>query len=145
MAEPNVNLRRQAASRRTFYSLSRRYGEQLTLRKLDTDTLDLTTGDTARTYTEAVIRNAVPMPAIEQRSVIYTPSMMQAIRQFAWQGGGQDLEESGFLIYGPDIPSTWGEIDTSQNIVWRDRTHEIVKVQEFDGGVLVWTTEVKSS
>jgi len=70
--------------------------------------------------------------------------MMQAIRKFAWQGNGYDAEESGFLIYDKDIPD-WGTVDSTQSVLWRDRPHEVTKVQEFDGGVLLWTKRVVQS
>ena len=137
--EPTRNANVTRSSRRFFYNMTRRYGEQATLRKVDTNGTDYTTGDRTRTYTDQTVRNAVYIPPLSQRNVTFTPSMMQAIRQYAWQGGaGQDIEETGFLIADREMRD-WGPIDPTQRVLWRNKTYEVVRDQQFEGGVIIWT------
>lgn len=137
MSEPTTNPRVTRSQRRMFYNFTRRYGEAITLNKVDTNSMDYETGDRTRTYTTLNIRNAVYVPETQTRSVVYTPSMMQAVRQYAWQGGaGQDMEETMFLIYERDMRS-WGEVDQTQFVVHRSVSYEVTGSQRFDGGVVI--------
>lgn len=136
--EPTTNPNVTRSQRQTFYNFTRRYGEQIAIRKVLESDIDYTTGTRTRTYRQDTIRNAVYIPSMTERNVTYTPSMMQAVRQYAWQGGaGQDIQESGFLISHRELRS-WGEFDPTQSIVWRGKTYEVVRCQSFDGGVIVW-------
>lgn len=145
MPEPTRNPNVTRSQRRTFYNMSRRYGEQIVIKKVDTSSTDYSTGDRTRTYTEQTIRNAVYIPPLTERNVTFTPAMMQAIREYAWQGGaGQDIEETGFLICYRDLRG-WGEFDPTQRVDWRSKTYEVVRSQEFDGGVIVWTKVARQS
>ena len=145
MPEPTRNPRVERAQKRTFYNMTRRYGEQITLQKVDENEVDYTSGSRTRSYTEQIIRNAVYVPPSSQRKVLYTPAMMQAIRQFAWQGGaGQDVESTMFLIYQNDIKS-WGEFDTSQRVLHRNKVYEVEGHQQFDGGIILNATLAKGS
>jgi hypothetical protein len=70
---------------------------------------------------------------------------MQAIRQFAWQGGaGQDIESVSFLICERDIRG-WGDLDSTQYIQWRQSSYEVSDAQHFDGGVIVTCKIAKGS
>ncbi len=143
--EPTRNAIVSQASRRFFYNMTRRYGEQATLRKVETNSTDYTTGDRTRAYTDQIVRNAVYIPPLSQRNVTFTPSQMQAIRQYAWQGGaGQDIEETGFLVAIRDMRN-WGEIDPTQRVLWRNKTYEVVRDQRFDGGVIIWTKVARNA
>lgn len=123
--------------------MTRRYGEQITLRKVSADSVDYVAGVRTRTYVEVSVRRAVRIPAISERTVTYSAAMMQAIRPFAWQGGGQDITESGFLIFTSDIRD-WGPFDSTQRIKWNGQTFEVTRSQEFDGGTLVWVKVAQS-
>jgi hypothetical protein len=136
--EPNSNPNVSRTLRQVFYNMTRRYGEQIEIRRVIENDIDYSTGNLSRTYRRETIRNAVYIPPITERNVNYTPAMMQAIRQFAWQGSGQDVQESGFLILARDLRS-WGEVDPTQRIRWREHTHEVVRAQQFDGGMIIWT------
>jgi hypothetical protein len=121
-----------------FYNFTRRYGERIIIRRVIENDIDYATGLLERTYREETIRNAVYIPPITERNVTYTPAMMQAIRQYAWQGSGQDMKESGFLFADRDLRN-WDGFDPTQRIRWRDQTHEVVRIQKFDGGTIIWT------
>lgn len=143
--EPTTNPRVQRTLRRTFYSLSRRYGVQIVLKKVATSDMDYTTGAPTRTYDSKTIRNAVVLPSAQQRDVTFTPAMMQSIRNFAWQGGaGTDKTATTFLIAGRDIRN-WGDVDSTQYVEWNSQSIEVEKVTHFDGGVVVTCKSAKGS
>lgn len=145
MPEPTANPNVTRTQRRTFYNFTRRYGEQIQLSKVSSSSVDYTTGDLTRSLETTTIRNAVYVPPTRQNKVIYTPSMMQAIRQYAWQGGaGQNIEETMFLISQRDIRN-WGEIEATQTVVHRSKTYDVKSVQTFDGGVIISGTETKGT
>jgi len=143
--EPTRNARVANSQKRTFYNFTRRYGEQIVLSKVLESDVDYATGDPTRTYTSVTIRNAVYVPPTVARNVTYTPSMMQAVRQYAWQGGaGQDIETVSFLVCERDIRG-WGDLDSTQFIQWRSSSYEVSDVQHFDGGVVVHCKIAKGS
>ncbi len=145
MAEPTVNARVSRSSRRVFYNMTRRYGEQIVINKVDTNSIDYTTGSRTRTYTSTTVRNAVHVPTLTARDVTFTPAMMQAIRQYAWQGGaGTDKETTSFMVFDHDIRE-WGEVDPSQQVEWRGETYEVAGANHFDGGVIINCTIAKGS
>jgi len=135
--EPTRNPNVSRSQKQVFYRMTRRYGEQIRIRQVIENDLDYATGTLVRSYREETVRNAVYIPPTNQRNVTYTPAMMQAIRQYAWQGSGQDIDETGFLIAERDIRN-WGPFDPTQRVRWRDNTYEVVRDQTFDGGVIVW-------
>lgn len=135
--QPSSNPNVSRSQRQVFYNFTRRYGEQIQLSKLNSTSVDYTTGELSRDYETKTIRNAVYVPPTAQNKVLYTPAMMQAMRQFAWQGGaGQNVEETMFLIFINDIRG-WGKIDSTQRVSWRSQTYEVVSSQEFDGGIII--------
>jgi hypothetical protein len=143
--EPTNNPNVTRTQRRTFYNFTRRYGEQIQLSKVSSSSVDYTTGDLSRSLETTTIRNAVYVPPTRQNRVIYTPSMMQAIRQYAWQGGaGQNIEETMFLISQRDIRN-WGEIEATQTVIHRGKTYDVKSVQTFDGGVIISGVETKGT
>jgi len=143
--EPNRNPRVDRAQKRTFYNITRRYGALIVIRRADTSSTDYITGDRVRNYTQATIRNAVYVPPITSRTVTYTAAMMQAMRQFAWQGGaGQDVESSHFLICERDIKG-WGEVDSTQEVQWLGVWYKVSDVQQFDGGLVVTVKSARGS
>lgn len=125
--------------------MTRRYGEQIVLSKVATSSTAYTTGSRTRTYTSTTIRNAVRVPTMTAHNVTYTPSMMQAVRQFAWQGGaGTDAETVSFMIADQDVRG-WGEVDATQYITWRDESYEVQNANHFDGGIIVNCVAAKGS
>lgn len=135
--EPRTNPRVTKSLRRTFYNFSRRYGEQIKINKVDESSTDYETGGRTRTYESVTIRRAVPVPASLTREVSFTPSMMQAIREYAWQGGaGQDIETFSFLVADRDL-RTWGEVDSTQFVEWRDNSYEVIRSWSYDGGFVI--------
>ena len=143
--EPTSNPNVTRTSNQTFYNITRRYGEQIQLSKVSSSSVDYTTGDLTRTLEATTVRNAVYVPPIRQNKVVYTPSMMQAIRQFAWQGGaGQNIEETMFLIHARDIRN-WGAVEATQTVIHRSKTYDVVSVQTFDGGVVISCRETKGT
>ena len=141
--EPTRNPNVSRTQRQVFYNFTRRYGEQIAVRQVIESETDYATGALTRTYRQETIRNAVYIPPITERNVTYTPAQMQAIRQYAWQGSGQDVEEAGFLIFHKDLRG-W-EFDPTQRVRWRNETYEVVRDQQFDGGVIVWVKVAKNS
>ena len=143
--EPDRNPNVSRTQKQVFYNFTRRYGESLELRRVIESEMDYATGARTRNYVARTIRNAVYIPSTTERSVQYTPAMMQAIRQYAWQGGaGQDIEESGFLIASRDLRN-WDEFDPTDRLLWRNRTYELTRVQAFDGGVIIWAKAARSN
>lgn len=135
--EPTTNPNVVRTQSRVFYNMTRRYGVGLYLYRVTESSTDYTTGTPTRTYERAYIRNAVYVPPRTTRSVEYTPAMMQAIRQYAWQGGaGQDMDATVFLVAKRDVP-TWCGVEPTQFIRWRGETHQVADVQEFDGGYVI--------
>lgn len=143
--EPNTNPNVTRAQKQTFYNITRRYGEQIQLSKVTSSEVDYTTGDLTRSLESTTVRNAVYVPPTAQHNVLYTPSMMQAIRQYAWQGGaGQNLEETMFLISERDIRD-WGVIESTQTVLHRSKVYDVVSVQTFDGGVVINCKQTKGT
>jgi hypothetical protein len=71
--------------------------------------------------------------------------MMQAIRQYAWQGGaGQNIEETMFLIYANDMRD-WGEVENTQTVTHRNKIYDVKSAQTFDGGVIISCVETKGT
>ncbi|MCP4896246.1 MAG: hypothetical protein GY906_04655 [bacterium] len=139
----NRNTRRSL--NRTFYSISRRYGEPIDIYKVLDRSVDYTTGNKTEQYETANIRNAVPVPTQIGRDVTYTPAMMQSVRKFAWQGGaGLEKEATTFLIAERDIP-TWLRIEPTQFVIWRETTYQVVSIIDFDGGYIVNCEVAKGS
>ena len=135
--EPLTNPNVTRSQRQTFYNLTRRYGRGLYLYRVTESTTDYTTGTPTRTYDRVYIRNAVFVPSQTTRSVLYTPAMMQAVRQFAWQGGaGQDLESHTFLIAKRDAP-TWCGVEPTQFIRCSGETYQVKSVDNLDGGYII--------
>lgn len=128
----NANLSRTLKN--AFYSLSRKYGTQATIFRLDSNDTDLVTGKKTKAVSSAPIRNCVQIPVQMQRSVLYTASMMQSLRPFAWQGGaGQDVESTMFMVLKTDLRD-WGEITPYQWINFRGGNYQVVEVSTMDGG-----------
>jgi len=128
----NANLSRTL--RNAFYSMSRRYGSRATINRLDSNDTDLVTGQKTKTVSSATIRNCVQIPVQMQRQVMFTASMMQSLRPFAWQGGaGQDVESTMFMVLKTDLRD-WGEITPYQWINFKGGNFQIVEVQTMDGG-----------
>ena len=143
--EPDRNPNVSRSQRQVFYNVSRRYGAGLYLYKVATSGTDYSTGAVTRTYDRTYIRNAVHVPNSTTRNVTYTPAMMQAVRQYAWQGGaGQDLDSTTFLISDRDLRG-WCLIDPTQFISWRGGWYQVTSVQDFDGGVIVQCKQAKGS
>jgi len=143
--EPTSNPNVTRSQRQVFYNFTRRYGEQVTLSKVSSSSVDYTTGDLSRSLETKTIRNVVYVPPTRQSRVLYTPSMMQAIRQYAWQGGaGQSIEETMFLIYENDIRN-WGEFENTQTVTHRSKVYDVKSVQSFDGGVILSAVETKGT
>lgn len=143
--EPTTNPNVTRTQLRTFYNFTRRYGEQITLSKVTSSAVDYTTGDLTRSLETLSVRNAVYVPPTRQSRVLYTPSMMQAIRQYAWQGGaGQNIEETMFLVYYKDMRN-WGEVENTQTVTHRGKTYDVVSANTFDGGVVISCTETKGT
>lgn len=68
------------------------------------------------------------------RELSYTPAMMQAMRNFAWQGGaGQDSESAVFLILLQDLQG-WGEITPTQWLRYEQETFQVVDILRSEGG-----------
>lgn len=143
--EPIRNPRVARSQKQVFYNFTRRYGEQIVLRKVLLSDVDYATGSPTRTYTSVTIRNAVYVPPTVARNVTYTPAMMQAVRSAAWQGGaGQDIEHVAFLICERDVRA-WGDLDATQFITWRGSDYEVTDAQHFDGGVVATCKVAKGS
>jgi len=143
--EPTRNPRVTRTQRRVFYNFTQRYGELATINKVNTSDTDYTTGNRTRTYTTMSVRNAVYVPSITQRNVTFTPAMMQAVRQYAWQGGaGQDIETVSFLMADRELRG-WGEIEPTQFVMWRGDSYEVVSSNKFDGGVVLNCKTAKGS
>lgn len=125
--------------------MTRRYGEQIQLTKVSSSEVDYTTGDLTRSLETVTIRNAIFIPPTRQNRVIYTPAMMQAIRQYAWQGGaGQNIEETMFAISHRDIRN-WGEVEATQTVIHRNKTYDVKSVQTFEGCVVISAVETKGT
>lgn len=145
MREPTANPNYVRTQRQVFYNMTRRYGEQIQLSKVSSSSVDYTTGDLTRSLETTTIRNAVYVPPSRQNKVVYTPAMMQAIRQYAWQGGaGQSVEQTMFLISDRDIRD-WGEVEATQTVIHRSKTYDVKSVQTFDGGVIISGVETKGT
>lgn len=143
--EPTTNPNVTRSQSQVFYSFTRRYGEQIQLSKVTSSDVDYTTGDLTRSLETLSIRNAVWVPPQRQSQVLYTPAMMQAIRQYAWQGGaGQNIEETMFLVYYKDMRN-WGEIENTQTVTHRGKIYDVVKGHTFDGGVIISCKETKGT
>lgn len=143
--EPTTNPNVTRSQRQTFYNFTRRYGEQIVLSKVTASEVDYTSGDLTRTTESLTVRNAVYVPPTRQSRVLYTPSMMQAIRQYAWQGGaGQNIEETMFLIYQKDMRN-WGEVEHTQTVTHRSKIYDVKSSQSFDGGVIISCVETKGT
>lgn len=128
----NANLSRTL--RNAFYSMSRRYGSRATINRLDSHDTDLVTGEKTKSVSSATIRNCVQIPVQMQRQVMYTASMMQSLRPFAWQGGaGQDVESTMFMVLKTDLRE-WGDITPYQWINFKGGNYQVVEVQTMEGG-----------
>jgi len=137
----NANLARTL--RRTFYSLTRRYGQPGTLVKRAGTDVDFSTGNFTQTTVIHQIRNLVKLPSSTARQIIYTPSMMRSMRQFAWQGGqGTDTEETIFMIQIEDVRG-WGKIESSQWIHCQQKNYEVVGADEYPGGWIIAAKRVE--
>jgi hypothetical protein len=142
---PTTNPRVQRTLRRTFYSLTRRYGEAIYLMKVQTGSTNYSSGDVTRTFERVFIRKAVHVPQNSSRNVTFTPAMMQSIRNFAWQGGAGTTEEvETFMIAARDLRG-WCTIDPTQMISWHGSTYQITATQTFDGGVIIQCKQAKGS
>lgn len=143
--EPTTNPNVTRTQKQVFYNVTRRYGEGLYLYRVTESTTDYTTGTPTRTYDRVYIRNAVHVPETTTRNVTYTPAMMQAVRQFAWQGGaGQDIETTTFMVAKRDAP-TWCGVESTQFIRWRGETYQVTDVQTLAGGYIIQCKVAKGS
>lgn len=134
----NPNLSRTLKA--TFYNMSRRYGSNGRVSRHSDVSTDYTTGAVTRTVQSRSIRQMVQVPVTVTRSLLYTATMMQAIRPFAWQGSpGQNTETSVFLILDNDIRG-WGVITPDQWIDYNGGRFEIIEAVNTSGG---WIIEAK--
>ena len=148
MPEPTTNARVTRSLRRVFYNFTRRYGVQIVLSKVNTaltNETNYTTGVRTRNYTDITIRRAVLVPSTTARDVTFTPAMMQAVRQYAWQGGaGTDKEMTSFLVADQDMRG-WGEVDSTQFLTYNGKGYEVAGANHFDGGVIINCSIAKGS
>lgn len=143
MTEPAGNPNLLRSQRQTLYNLTRRWGVRIKLYRPLENEVDYATGSLDRTYRETVIRNAAYIPPITERQVIYTPAMMQAIREYAWQGSGQDVEETGFLIMKRDLEANT-PVCLCSRVRYNGKTYEISKFQELEAGWIVWAKTARN-
>jgi len=130
----NANLNRSL--KRTFYRLSQRYGQRGLISKRTSTDLDLITGKTASTVENRNIRKLVRVAVSgDSREVTYTAAMMQTLRPFAWQGFGQNMKTSVFLIYANELrdfdvtPECW--------IRYASENYEVVQALKNEGGWII--------
>lgn len=143
MPAPNSNLQRSI--KRTFYSLTRRYGEPGTIYKRTSTDTDYDTGDVTNEFDSVHIRRIVQVPVEMQRQVMYTASMMQSLRPFAWQGGqGQNTAETMFMILQTDIPR-WGDIGPEQWINRGGVNYQVSESVKTPGGWILTVKQVKGA
>lgn len=136
----NANLNRSL--KRTFYRLSQRYGQPGTITKRTSAETDFVTGKTAVSVENRSIRRVVRVAiAGDGREVIYTASMMQSLRPFAWQGGqGFNTKTAVFLIYVNELRD-W-EITPEQWVRYESQNWQIVSALKNEGG---WIIEAKKA
>lgn len=130
----NRNLQRSL--KRTFYNMTKRYGAEGYLYRILSSGVDHDTGlktvETERKY----IRNMLRADETVARSVVYTASQMQAIRSTAWQGGGQEVASTNFMIYANEMED-WGSIEPDQWIRYNDKSYQVVEALETAGGWII--------
>lgn len=140
MRNPNVSR----SLKKTFYHMTRRYGEPGYIYKVETGETNYDTGEVTRDVERTFIRKMVRVPSSMMRQVVYTPAMMQSLRQFAWQGGGTDVEQTVFMVFINDLKD-WCEIEPSQWINYDNTSYQIDNVGKFDGGWLLGCKQAEGS
>lgn len=130
----NANLSRSL--KRTFYRLSQKYGVTGIISKRTSSETDFITGKTADVVESRFIRKLVRVAtAGDMREVIYTASMMQSLRPFAWQGFGQDTLNAVFMIYTNELRD-W-EVTPEQWIRYSGQNYNVVSALKNDGGWII--------
>jgi hypothetical protein len=119
--------------------MTRRLGAEAYLYRILSSGVDHDTGMKTVETERMHIRNALRADETVARSVIYTASQMQAIRSSAWQGSGQEVAKTTFMIYIADMKD-WGAIEPDQWIRYNDVNYQIVDALETAGG---WILQCK--
>lgn len=139
MTTPAFNPRRLQSVRRTFYNMSRRYGQGAYIYRTTEAEVDRDTGERTVETERQFIRFCVQINDTQMRAVLYTPAMMQAIRNTAWQGAGVDTSSVVFLIYGPDTRN-WGDITTTDYVWYDEDAYQVSEALKLNGG---WILQAK--
>lgn len=131
----NPNLKRTLE--RTFYSMTRRYGVPATVYHRESSEPDYKTGEVVTKVTSTSIRHCAVVPTQVTRNVIYTASMMQSMRPFAWQGGqGHNEEETVFMVYKNDLRG-WNKIGPEDWLHYKGVRYQVVDAMQMDGGWII--------
>lgn len=143
MINPSLNYMVQ----RTIYDLKRRYGNEITVYRLDSASTDYETGQKTASKTAYQIRSAVVLPASETRRFFASIAMLSAAKQFIAPGNqGFDQSRRGFIIEARDLPSDF-EFQPEDWIVYNSRRYEceIIEALESRSGWMIMAKELKGT
>lgn len=143
MSNPSMNHIVQ----RTLYDLKQRWGNEISVYKLDSASTDYTTGNKSATKSVVDIRKAAVLPAQEIRRFFASIAFLTASKQFTSPGlHGFDQSRRGFIIEARDLPDGY-EFQPEDWIVYRNRRYdvEIIERLEFDTGWMLIGKELKGS
>lgn len=121
-------MRAQPNHRKIMYALKRGYGEAVTLYQLLSETDNVTTGKTVRTYKTISFRKAPVLPNTLDRSFVYDLDWIQANRNFV-KGGFFDRNKRQVVLDGRDIPKGV-KLSLNDFIVIHSKRYMVTAIEE---------------
>jgi len=142
MSNPSLNY----LIKRTLYDLKKRYGNEISVYRLEASNTDYETGVKTATKSVIDVRSAIVLPTNEVRRFFASIAFITASKQFLSPGNqGFDQNQRGFIIAAEDIPGF--EFEPEDWIVYRGKRYDVSVIErlEFDTGWLIIAKELKGT
>ncbi len=137
MMTTNRNLERR--NRATIYQLKRRYGSTVSLFRMSSGSVNITTGKKHyKRAVEVVIPRCIVLPSLTTRNQTQTTAMTGSGKQFMY-GGFYDHDAVTFLIDPAELANEF-EIAIDDYIVFDDMRYDVkdIRESEFDS---IWEVD----
>ena len=135
----NLPFQRQA-----LYILKRHYGVEVDLYKISSDTYDLETGESTKSWNKYTIRKAIVLRGKDVRDFIYDLSFIASNRNFTY-GGFFDVDTRYVIIDKKDISQDESvEITQNDHLQFNGKRWEILEVLGYEENSQIYKLRVKA-
>lgn len=114
--------------KRILYRLKREYGQEITLRQLDSQSVDYKTGELSRAISEIVVKRACVLPKSMKNEFTYDLAYIAAAKNFTY-GGLYETNTRTIIVEVKDI-GQGVTIDSTWHVVFEDNEYAIKNIDK---------------